>query len=43
MLEVMDRYRRYYMEETLDLPYSDEGNTTDLMMAMGTYLKEIDK
>ena len=43
MLEVMDRYRRYYMEETLDLPYSDEGNTTDLMMAMGTYLKQIDE
>lgn len=43
MLEVMDRYRTYYMEETLDLPYSDDGNTADLMMAMGTYLKQIDK
>ncbi len=43
MLEVMDRYRTYYMEETPDLPYSDDGNATDLMMAMGIYLKEIDK
>lgn len=43
MLEVMDRYRTYYMEETPDLSYSDDGNATDLMMAMGTYLKEIDK
>lgn len=43
MLEVMDRYRTYYMEETLELPYSDDGNTTDLMMAMGTYLKQIDE
>lgn len=43
MLEVMDRYRTYYMEETPDLPYSDDGNATDLMMAMGTYLKQIDK
>ncbi|MFG6342801.1 MAG: hypothetical protein K1W35_03160 [Lachnospiraceae bacterium] len=42
MLEVMDRYRTYYMEETPDLPYSDDGNATDLMMAMGTYLKQID-
>lgn len=43
MLEVMDRYRTYYMEETPNLPYSDDGNATDLMMAMGTYLKEIDR
>lgn len=43
MLEVMDRYRTYYMEETPDLPYSDDGNATDLMMAMGTYLKQIDE
>lgn len=43
MLEVMDRYRTYYMEETPDLPYSDDGNATELMMALGTYLKEIDR
>ncbi len=43
MLEVMDRYRTYYIEEAPDLPYSDDGNATDLMMAMGTYLKEIDE
>lgn len=42
MLEVMDRYRTYYMEETSDLQYSDNGNATGLMMAMGTYLKQID-
>lgn len=41
MLEVMDRYRTYCMEETPDLPYSDEGNATDLLMAMGTYLSLI--
>lgn len=43
MLQVMDRYRTYYMEETPDLPYADDGNATDLMMAMGTYLKQIDE
>jgi hypothetical protein len=43
MLEVMDRYRTYCMEETPDLSYSDEGNATDLLMAMGTYLKQIDE
>lgn len=42
LLEVMDRYRTYYIEETPDLPYADDGNATDLMMAMGTYLKQID-
>ncbi|MCH5248402.1 MAG: hypothetical protein J1E98_00645 [Lachnospiraceae bacterium] len=42
MLQVMDRYRTYYIEETPDLPYKDDVNATDLMMAMGTYLKEID-
>jgi hypothetical protein len=31
------------MEETPDLSYSDEGNATDLLMAMGTYLKQIDE
>lgn len=42
MLQVMDRYRTYYLEETLDLPYTDDGNVIDLMMDMGTYLKQID-
>lgn len=31
------------MEEAPDLLCSDDGNATDLMMAMGTYLKEMDK
>lgn len=43
MLQVMDRYRTYYMEETPDLPYTDDGNTTDLIMAMGAFLKQIDE
>lgn len=43
MLEVMNRYRTYYIEETLHLPYTDDENTADLMMVMGTYLKQIDK
>lgn len=43
MLQVMDRYRTYYIEETQELPYIDNGNATDLMMAMGTYLKQIDE
>lgn len=43
MLQVMDRYRTYYMEEIPDFPHADEGNATDLMMAMGTYLKQIDE
>lgn len=42
MLQVMDRYRIYYMEEAPDLPYTDDENATDLMMDMGTYLKQID-
>lgn len=42
MLQVMDRYRIYYIEETPDSLYADDGNATDLMMAMGTYLKQID-
>ncbi|MDE5824489.1 MAG: hypothetical protein K2H91_07395 [Lachnospiraceae bacterium] len=42
MLQVMDRYRTCYMEETPDMPYADDGNATDLMMAMGTFLKQID-
>lgn len=42
MLLVMDRYRTYYIEETPDLSYTDDGNETDLMMDMGTYLKQID-
>ncbi len=43
MIQVMNRYRTYYMEEAPDLPYADDGNVTDLMMAMGTYLKQIDE
>ena len=43
MLQVMDRYRTYYMEETQDLPYADDGNAADLMMVMGTFLKQIDE
>lgn len=43
MLQVMDRYRTYYMEEDSDLPDADDGNAADLMMAMGTYLKQIDE
>lgn len=42
MLQVMDRYRTYYMEETSDLSYVDDGDEADLMMAMGTFLKQID-
>lgn len=42
MLEIMDRYRTYCMEEAPDLLCSDDGNATDLMMAMGTYLKQMD-
>ncbi len=43
MLEVMNRYRTYYIEEISHLPYTDDGNAADLMMVMGTYLKQIDK
>lgn len=43
MLQVMDRYRAYCMEEDLDLLDADDENATDLMMAMGTYLKQIDQ
>lgn len=43
MLQVMDRYRTYCMEEDLDLSDADDGNAVDLMMAMGTYLKQVDK
>lgn len=43
MLQVMDRYRTYCMKDTSDLPYADDGNAADLLMAMGTYLKQIDK
>ena len=43
MLQVMDRYRTYYIEETQDLPNADDGNVTDLIMAMGTFLKQIDE
>lgn len=43
MLEVMNRYRTYYIEEIPHLPYADDGNAADLMMVMGTYLKQIDK
>lgn len=43
MLQVMDRYRAYYMEDTPDIPYADDGNAMDLLMAMGTYLKQIDE
>lgn len=42
MLQVMDRYRTYCMEETPDLLYADDGNAADLMMSMGTFLKQID-
>lgn len=43
MLQIMDRYRTYCMGETPDLPYTDDGNATNLMMNMGTYLKKIDE
>lgn len=43
MIQVMNRYRTYYMEEAPDLSYADDGNATDLMMVMGTYLKQIDE
>lgn len=43
MLQVMDRYRTYYMEETPDIPRADDGNVADLMIAMGTFLKQIDE
>lgn len=43
MLQVMDRYRTYYMEEALDLTYADDESTADLMVVMGTFLKQIDQ
>lgn len=43
MLEVMDRYRTYYMEGTSDSPYANDENETNILMSMGTYLKQIDK
>lgn len=42
MMEIMDRYRACYMRDTIDLLYVDDENQTDLLMAMGTYLKQID-